>query len=65
MMDTRRWGPGEHLVFERYTKEAYQEPFEWIARHDIFEAAPMGAGTYEEAVVSFTRVRVVEPADDA
>ena len=25
MMDTRRWGPGERLVFEPYTKEVYEE----------------------------------------
>ena len=24
-MDTRRWGPGERLVFEPYTKEVYEE----------------------------------------
>jgi hypothetical protein len=33
MMDTRRWGPGERLVFEPYTKEVYEESFEWIASH--------------------------------
>ena len=26
-MDTRRWGPGERLVFETYTKEVYEETF--------------------------------------
>ena len=36
MMDTRRWGPGERLVFEPYTKEVYEESFEWIADHHIF-----------------------------
>jgi len=51
-MDTRRFGPGERLVFEPYTKEAYEESFEWIAQHGIFEAGKMGAGKYEEAAVS-------------
>src|SRR5205807_5309480 len=36
MIDTRRWGPGERLVFERYTKEVYEESFAWIAAHGIF-----------------------------
>src|SRR6202163_4334026 len=27
IMDTRRWGPGERLVFEPYTKEAYDQSF--------------------------------------
>jgi hypothetical protein len=50
-MDTRRWGPGERLVFEPYTKEAHDETFEWIARHGIFRESEMGAGRYEESVV--------------
>jgi ABC-type nitrate/sulfonate/bicarbonate transport system substrate-binding protein len=52
MMDTRRWGPGERLVFEPYTREAYEASFEWIARHEIFPEGAMGSGKYEEAVVS-------------
>ena len=41
-MDTRRWGPGERLVFEPYTKEVYEELFEWIASHGIFPEGKMG-----------------------
>jgi hypothetical protein len=52
VMDTRRWGPGERLVFEPYSKEAYEQSFRWIAEHGIFEDGRMGAGRYEEAVVS-------------
>lgn len=51
-MDTRRWGPGERLVFEPYTKEVFEQSFDWIARHGIFPGGEMGAGRYEEAVVS-------------
>ncbi len=51
-MDTRRWGPGERLVFEPYTKEAYDQSFEWIARHQIFSSNDMGAGKYESAVMT-------------
>ena len=51
IMDTRRWGPGERLVFEPYTKEAYEQSFEWIARHQIFANGDMGAGNYEQAVI--------------
>ena len=50
-MDTRRWGPGERLVFEPYTKEVYDETFKWIADHGIFADTGMGAGKYEEAVL--------------
>jgi hypothetical protein len=52
MMDTRRWGPGERLVFEPYTKEVYEESFAWIAAHGIFPEGEMGAGRYEDAILS-------------
>ncbi len=51
-MDTRRWGPGERLVFEPYSKEVFEESFDWIAKHEIFAAGQMGTGKYEDAVVS-------------
>jgi hypothetical protein len=53
-MDTRRWGPGERLVFEPYTKEVYEESFEWIAAHGIFPDGKMGSGKYEQATFSLT-----------
>lgn len=53
-MDTRRWGPGERLVFEPYTKEVYEESFEWIAKHRIFADGGMGAGRYDEATLSLS-----------
>jgi hypothetical protein len=52
LMDTRRWGPGERLVFEPYTKETYEESFEWIAAHGIFPDGKMGSGKYEQATLS-------------
>src|SRR5437868_467932 len=51
-IDTRRWGPGERLVFEPYTKEVYEESFAWIAAHDIFPEGEMGAGIYENAILA-------------
>jgi len=54
-MDTRRWGPGERLVFEPYTREVYEETFRWIAGHGIFADSGMGSGRYEEAVISLAR----------
>ena len=52
LMDTRRWGPGERLVFEPYTKAVYEETFKWIADHGIFADTGMGSGKYEESVIS-------------
>ena len=51
-MDTRRWGPGERIVFEPYTKEVFEESFAWIAKREIFEDGNMGTGRYEDAVVT-------------
>jgi ABC-type nitrate/sulfonate/bicarbonate transport system substrate-binding protein len=51
-MDTRRWGPGERLVFEPYTKQVFDDSFEWIARHGIFPEGGMGCGVYEQSTVS-------------
>ncbi len=50
-MDTRRWGPGERLVFEPYTQEAYEDARSWIADHGIFADGNMGSGQYDQAVV--------------
>jgi hypothetical protein len=52
VMDTRRWGPGERLVFEPYTKDVFDKSFEWIAEHGIFPEGTMGAGKYEDSCVS-------------
>jgi hypothetical protein len=51
VMDTRRWGAGERLVFERYSKEVFEETFGWIAARGIFADGAMGSGRYEEAVL--------------
>ncbi len=51
-MDTRRWGPGERIVFEPYTKDVYEDSFAWIREHDIFEGGDMGACRYEQACVT-------------
>jgi hypothetical protein len=52
-MDTRRWGPGERIVFEPYTQQVYEESFSWIAERGLFEPGTMGSGSYEQSVVSF------------
>jgi len=54
-MDTRRWGPGERIVFEPYSKEVFEASFAWIAAHELFEAGGMGSGSYEQSVISLAR----------
>jgi ABC-type nitrate/sulfonate/bicarbonate transport system substrate-binding protein len=51
LMDTRRWGPGERLVFEPYTATAFDQSRDWISRHGIFAPDAMGGSTYEQSVV--------------
>ncbi len=51
-MDTRRWGPGERIVFEPYSRDVFEQSFDWIAKHEIFESGSMGSGNYEDATVS-------------
>ena len=53
IMDTRRWGPGERIVFEPYTKQVFEESFDWIAQHKIFAENAMGAGDYDQSTISF------------
>jgi ABC-type nitrate/sulfonate/bicarbonate transport system substrate-binding protein len=52
-MDPRRWGPGERIVFEPYSKEVFEQSFEWIAEHEIFAKGKMGSGDYDRSTVSF------------
>jgi ABC-type nitrate/sulfonate/bicarbonate transport system substrate-binding protein len=55
LMDTRRWGPGERIVFEPYTREVFEESFRWIAARGIFPEGEMGRGDYEASIVSLER----------
>jgi ABC-type nitrate/sulfonate/bicarbonate transport system substrate-binding protein len=50
-MDTRRWGPGERLVFEPYTQEAFDQSRNWIADHGIFTTEGLGSRPYGEAII--------------
>jgi hypothetical protein len=52
VMDTRRWGPGERLVFEPYTEEAFETSREWIAAHEIFPREKLQSGQYAQAIES-------------
>jgi hypothetical protein len=49
-MDPRRWGPGERLVFEPYSKETFEASFAWIEQHGIFPRSEMGSGNYDASI---------------
>jgi ABC-type nitrate/sulfonate/bicarbonate transport system substrate-binding protein len=54
-MDTRRWGPGERIVFEPYTKEVYEESISWISEREIFPDGKMCEANYDQAVVCLSK----------
>jgi hypothetical protein len=51
-MDTRRWGPGERIVFEPYTKEVFEESQAWIRERGIFPDGNLGSGDYGSSIVT-------------
>lgn len=53
-MDTKRWGPGERIVFEPYSRGVYEQSYEWIAEHKIFPEGEMGSCAYDQAALSLT-----------
>jgi len=50
LVDVRRFGPGERIVFEPYTREMYEETKHWVEERDIFPAEKTARGDYEQAV---------------
>jgi NitT/TauT family transport system substrate-binding protein len=50
MVDVRRFGPGERLVFEPYSKDIYDATHEWVEERGIFDPDKTGRGSFEEAV---------------
>ena len=51
-MDTGRWGPGERIVFEPYSRAMFEDSQEWIAERDIFEGGDLGHRSYKESILT-------------
>ena len=51
MVDTRRCGIGERLVFESYTREMYEKTHRWMVLHELFPSGQEGKMQYEVAVI--------------
>ena len=51
-MDCGRWGPGERIVFETYSREVFEESQKWIAERDIFEGGDLGSRDYSESMLT-------------
>lgn len=52
MVDVRRFGPGERIVFEPYTREMYDSTQSWVAERDIFDGDAANQRPYQEAVAT-------------
>jgi NitT/TauT family transport system substrate-binding protein len=51
VVDVRRFGPGERIVFEPYTREMFERAHRWMESWDLFDAEE-GRPVYEEAVLA-------------
>ena len=49
MMDLRYFGPGERIVFEKYSEKMYDESRVWVGERDIFPEGDIGNLSYSEA----------------
>ena len=52
MVDVRRMGPGERLVFEPYTREVFERTHRWMGELDLFDEESRGSGGYRDSVVT-------------
>jgi NitT/TauT family transport system substrate-binding protein len=50
-VDVRRFGPGERIVFEPYTREVYDRTQRWMQKWDLLTSEQAAASTYEQAVL--------------
>ncbi|MFT4725624.1 MAG: hypothetical protein ACI9UN_000119 [Granulosicoccus sp.] len=51
LVDVKRFGPGERIVFEPYSKNLYETTQSWIRERGIFDGASAGPSDYESAVI--------------
>lgn len=50
LVDVRRFGPGERIVFEPYTRDLYETTHRWVEERHIFPQEKAGQGGYANAV---------------
>src|SRR6185436_15291574 len=50
--DPRRFGPGERIVFEPYTREMFEQTHRWMIQWDLFTTEQSEQSRYEEAVLA-------------
>jgi hypothetical protein len=51
LVDVRRFGPGERIVFEPYTRDMFERTHRWMESWQLFDPAAAGVAAYESAVL--------------
>jgi NitT/TauT family transport system substrate-binding protein len=51
LVDVRRFGPGERIVFEPYTRELYERTQRWMQLWDLFTPEQAAQSRFEQAVL--------------
>ena len=51
-VDVRRFGPGERIVFEPYTRDMFERTHRWMERWELFDEGAVGRPAYEDAVIA-------------
>ena len=52
LVDVRRFGPGERVVLEPYTRDMFERTHRWMEDWQLFEPAVAGPPAYESAVLT-------------
>jgi len=52
LVDVRRFGPGERIVFEPYTREMFERTHRWMESWELFDPSAAGVAEYESAVLT-------------
>ncbi|HEX6460608.1 MAG TPA: hypothetical protein VF032_16940 [Thermoleophilaceae bacterium] len=52
VVDVRRFGPGERIVFEPYTREMFERTHRWMESWELFDPSAAGTPAYESAVLT-------------
>jgi NitT/TauT family transport system substrate-binding protein len=51
-VDVRRFGPGERIVPEPYTREMYERTHRWMQSWQLFDPGTAGRPAYDDAVIA-------------
>jgi NitT/TauT family transport system substrate-binding protein len=52
LVDVRRFGPGERIVFEPYTRDMYEATHRWMLLWDLIDPAVAANSSYDQAVLA-------------